>query len=143
MNRTEDKVGLNKWGNPSKTGRDWNEKAGRLADLTPEERKAVSSAGGKKKAENGKKRKEIEALLQDKEALLDASIATVMEDNPGIVDKVMETIFQQAADGDTKAQSLVLQYTGLSAAKRTEVKIKEDKLTEAEAMKILMGKMHS
>ena len=140
---SKDKVGLNKWGNPSKTGRDWNEQAGRLGSLPEAERKAISSAGGKKKAENTRKRKEIEALLKDKQALLDSSIADVMEDNPEIVSQVMASLANDAKNGDLKAASVFLEFTGIKAAKQTEVTVKEEMSPEKAAevlRKALEGK---
>ena len=119
-------VGLNQWGKPSKSGKHWNEKAGRLATIDPEEQRRISSLGGKKSAENARKRKEIEAILKDKQSLLDTSIANVMEDNPDVVTAVMKSLSEQAASGDLKAIATFLEYAGIKAPKQSEVKVETD-----------------
>lgn len=113
--------------------------AGRIATLSEEERKEMASKGGKAKAENARQRKIMEAKLKDKDSILREATASVMSDDPAVIEKIMSNLARMAQSDDKsalQAADFFLKHSGITAPKKTEA-IVEQKGTVEETVEEL------
>ena len=106
---------------------------GRLARLSREERSEFSKKGAAASNKMQSIRREVEAILKDKQMLLDKSIADVLEENPLAVTKILSKMAKDAEGGDLKAAAIFLEYSGIKAPKQTETKIETETMSPDEA----------
>ncbi len=102
--------------------------AGRIGRMTDEEKSEMGRKGGAAKAANARARKIMESKLKDKDGILREATASVMADDPEVVDKIMANLAQLAQkDGREALQAadFFLKHSGITAPKQTEVKVEE------------------
>lgn len=122
----EKKPGLNYWGKPSKTGRQWNEQKGRLATLSKEERSEIARKGSQASAAKRTARRKMKEMLANPDGFREEAIEAILEIAPDAMEKLAQTIYQKALEGDKFAIDMATKMFGLDAPKKAELKIVEE-----------------
>ena len=124
------------WGKPSKSGKDWNEQAGRLATLSKEERTAIAKKGAAVSAERRTARAKMKKMLSEPDKFREEAIEAILEVDPNAMDALAKTIYQKAIEGDKFCIDMLSKMFSIEAPKKAELTVKEE-MSKEEALKIL------
>ena len=116
----------------------WKANEGRFA-RDPEAARRAQAKG----TETKRARKAIKDLFKDPGAIRDQAVAALLNNDPEVFEKVVQSIAMNAVDGDKAAQQMMMSIGGLDAPKKTEATIKADDISPEEAKKRLMKMMNT
>ena len=116
----------------------WDENAGQWAD-----KKKASEAGKKGAAvTNARKRaqKQMREILSNPDGFREEAMTAILEEHPDALDKLSNTIFKEALNGDKQAMLMAVKLFGMEAPKKQEIQHKEEKWDKDKAIQVLLRK---
>ena len=122
----------NKYHEDKEFRKKWDDNSGQWAD------KKKASEAGKKSAARRKAQKQMRDILTNPDGFREEAMTAILEEHPDALDKLAQTIYKEALEGDKQAMMMAVKLFGMEAPKKTEVKDTTPDMTREEAMKVIM-----
>ena len=84
-----------------------------------------ASAAGRKSAARKRAQKQMREILTNPDGFREEAMTAILEEHPEALDRLAQTIYKEALEGDKQAMQLAVKLFGLEAPKKTETTVKE------------------
>lgn len=113
----------------------WDTHQGQWAD-----KKKASEAGKKGAAVSNARRraqKQMRDILSNPDGFREEAMTAILEEHPDALDKLAQTIYKEALEGDKQAMQMAVKLFGMEAPKKQEVQVREE-MDYDKAMAVLL-----
>ena len=102
-----------------KSAEAWKENSGCWAD--PEK----AAEAGRKSGARRRANRQMREILSNPDGFREEAMTAILEKYPDALDKLAQTIYDEALSGDKQAMQMAVKLFGMEAPKKTETTVKE------------------